>query len=170
MNERKIKEIDRLIGKFFDGETTLREEQRLYEFFARRSVPARLQGYREVFAGFASMQAGEPRRLKLRRVLMRVAAAAAVALIVVSAVVAYAGYREDRHLARLYGGSYVIENGHRIDDLSEIKDDIEKALDDAGRIERRISSANVADNAEQEVLNSIDDPSERRRISEMLND
>ena len=65
---------------------------------------------------------------------------------------------------------YVIENGHRIDDLSEIKDDIEKALDDAGRIERRISSANVADNAEQEVLNSIDDPSERRRISEMLND
>ena len=57
MNERKIKEIERLIGKFFDGETTLREEQRLYEFFARRSVPARLQGYREVFAGFASMQA-----------------------------------------------------------------------------------------------------------------
>lgn len=167
MNERKIKEIERLIGKFFDGETTLREEQRLYEFFARRSVPARLQVYREVFAGFASMQAGEPRRLKLRRVLMRVTA---VALIVVSAVVAYAGYREDRHLARLYGGSYVIENGHRIDDLSEIKDDIEKALDDAGRIERRISSANVADNAEQEVLNSIDDPSERRRISEMLND
>ena len=101
---------------------------------------------------------------------MRVAAAAAVVLIVVSAVVAYAGYREDRHLARLYGGSYVIENGHRIDDLSEIKDDIEKALDDARRIERRISSANVADNAEQEVLNSIDDPSERRRISEMLND
>ena len=147
MNERKIKEIERLIGKFFDGETTLREEQRLYEFFARRSVPARLQGYREVFAGFASMQAGEPRRLKLRRVLMRVAA---VALIVVSAVVAYAGYREDRHLARLYGGSYVIENGHRIDDLSEIKDDIEKALDDAGRIERRISSANVADNGAQQ--------------------
>lgn len=32
MNERKIKEIERLIGKFFDGETTLREEQRLYEF------------------------------------------------------------------------------------------------------------------------------------------
>ena len=31
-------------------------------------------------------------------------------------------------------------------------------------------TANVAEDAEQEVLNSIDDPSERRRISEMLND
>ncbi|WP_298451264.1 hypothetical protein [uncultured Prevotella sp.] len=170
MNERKIKDIERLIGKFFDGETSLKEEQRLYEFFARRDVPQRLAGYREVFAGFASLQAVEPKRQKLRPILMRVAAAAAVVLIVVSAVLAYADYREDRYLARLYGGSYVIENGQRIDDLSEIKGDIEKALDDAGRIERRISSASVTENAEQEVLNSIDDPAERRRISEMLND
>lgn len=170
MNERKIKNIERLVGKFFDGETTLNEERRLYEFFARRNVPSHLQAYREVFSGFASIQAGEPRRLKLRRVLMRAAAAAAVVLVVVSAALAYADYREDRHLARLYGGSYVIENGRRIDDLSKIKGDIEKALDDAGRIEHSISSASVAENAEQDVLNSIDDPAERRRISEMLND
>ena len=39
MNERKIKEIEKLIGKFFDGETTLREEQRLYEFLPAAACP-----------------------------------------------------------------------------------------------------------------------------------
>ena len=29
MNERKIKDIERLIEKFFDGDTTLKEEERL---------------------------------------------------------------------------------------------------------------------------------------------
>lgn len=170
MNERKIKDIERLIEKFFDGDTTLKEEERLYRFFARRDVPEHLAGYRDMFAGFDSMMVKQPRRVMLRPVIMRVAAAAAVVLIVVSAVLAYADYREDRYLARLYGGSYVIENGQRIDDLSEIKGDIEDALDNAERIEQHISSSSVAESAEQDVLNSIDDPAERSRISEMLNE
>ena len=72
-------------------------------------------------------------------------------------------------LARVYGGSYVIENGHRIDDLSMIKTDIETALGEARHIEEHIEKRSPIEQAEQDLLNSIDDPDERKRISEMLN-
>ena len=90
----------------------------------------------------------------LRPVLVAVAAAAAVALVL--CLTLYAGYHEDRALAHLYGGSYVIVDGKRIDDLSVIRGDIERTLTDARRIESR-AEAGFIDGAERDVLMSIDD-------------
>ena len=73
-------------------------------------------------------------------------------------------------LARLYGGSYVIENGKRIDDLSRIRSNIESTIEDAKRIEAQVNEAEVAKNAKKEVLEGIDDPEMRRQIEEMLNE
>ena len=81
----------------------------------------------------------------------------------------YANFREDRALARLYGGSYVIENGRRIDDLSSIREDIEQTLDDARRIESR-THHDFIDNAEQEVLDNITDPEMQKEVEQMLNE
>ena len=67
----------------------------------------------------------------------------------------------------LYGGSYVIENGRRIDDLTEIQDDIEQTLADSRRIEQH-AKHNVIDHAEQDVLNNISDPDMRREVENML--
>ena len=75
---------------------------------------------------------------------------------------------EDKALARLYEGSYVIDNGHRIDDLGRIKGDIEAALADAEHIESRIGRQSVVEQVELDVLGSIDDPDMRRQVEEML--
>ncbi len=169
MNSRKIRDIEKLVIRFFDGETTLAEERRLYRLFSRKGLPRELEKYRPVFAAFGSMQAGEGHRARLVPVFWRAACGVAAALLLLLGVSAYIDYREDKALARLYEGSYVIENGVRTDDLSRIQDDIRQALADAERVEERVGQGSVADRAEADVLGSIDDPELRRQVEDMLN-
>lgn len=169
MNNNEIKKTEKLLERFFDGDTTLAEERRLYGMFRRKALPTELEKYRPLFAGFGSMQAGGEHRAHLMPVFRRALCGTAAALVLIFGMSAYLNYHEDRMLARVYGGSYVIENGHRIDDLSMIKTDIETALGEARHIEEHIEKRSPIEQAEQDLLNSIDDPDERKRISEMLN-
>lgn len=168
MNSRKAKEAERLLQRFFDGETTLAEERRLYRLFSRKGLPQELEKYRPVFAAFGSMQADEGRRARFMPVVWRAVCGVAAAIVLLFGVLTYLDYREDKALARLYGGSYVIDNGHRIDDLGRIKGDIEAALADAEHIESRIGRQSVVEQVELDVLGSIDDPDMRRQVEEML--
>lgn len=169
MNSRKIRDIEKLVIRFFDGETTLAEERRLYRLFSRKGLPRELEKYRPVFAAFGSMQADEGRRARLVPVFRRAVCGVAAAVLLLLGVWTYIDYREDKALARLYEGSYVIENGVRTDDLSRIQDDIRQALADAERVEERVGQGSVADRAEADVLRSIDDPELRRQVEDMLN-
>ena len=169
MNSRKIRDIEKLVIRFFDGETTLAEERRLYRLFSRKGLPRELEKYRPVFAAFGSMQADEGRRARLVPVFRRAVCGVAAAVLLLLGVWTYIDYREDKALARLYEGSYVIENGVRTDDLSRIQDDIRQALADAERVEERVGQGSVADRAEADVLGSIDYPELRRQVEDMLN-
>ena len=169
MNNREIRNTERLVRRFFDGETTLAEERRLYRLFSRKGLPQELEKYRPVFAAFGSMQADEGRRARLVPVFRRAVCGVAAAVLLLLGVWTYIDYREDKALARLYGGSYVIENGVRTDDLGRIRGDIEQALADAERVEKRVGQGSVADRAEADVLRSIDDPELRRQVEDMLN-
>lgn len=169
MNSKKTKEIEQLVERFFDGETTTEEEARLYKVFRRKRLPDSLERMRPVMEAFGAMSEEKPRHAvtvsMIRRALM--SAAAVLALIVGIAI--YSNYHEEQSLARIYGGSYVIENGRRIDDLSAIQDDIERALADSRRIEQH-AEHNVIDRAEQDVLDNISDPDMRDEVEKMLNE
>ena len=169
MNERKTKHIEQMVDRFFLGETTLAEERRLYRLFRRKRLPSELERLRPAFAAFASMSYERPRRTPITATLRRVAIGTAAALAVALCIAAYADFREDRALARLYGGSYVIENGRRIDDLSAIRGDIERTLDDARRIENRATHDFIGA-AEQDVLDNITDPEMQKEVEQMLNE
>lgn len=54
----KLQEIERLLEKFYNGETSLREERQLKEFFASGEVPARFQAEKVQF----DLLAGEKTR------------------------------------------------------------------------------------------------------------
>ena len=56
-------DIRTLINRFFEGETTLQEEQRLYAFF-RGPVPADLEELRPVFQGLDALQLPEEKQPK----------------------------------------------------------------------------------------------------------
>ena len=177
-NKLTTDRYDRLLDRFFDGDTTIEEERQLYRYFRSDSVSARHERYRGIFAGFAAMSAEDgmavaaPPRAGLsvgsRRMLRVVMAVAASLLGVVLLGTAYSGMRE-RQLERLYGGSYVIEDGRRIDNLGTIRSRIESTLAASDAIERDVEQHKAIENAEHDVLRNIDDPTERKRVDELLN-
>lgn len=84
------KEIEQLLNRFMDGQTSLDEEDRLARYMRRADVPEEWQAYKEMFAWFdEGMPQDAPSTAQTRRRARRVAmwaglaAAAAVALTVV---------------------------------------------------------------------------------------
>lgn len=93
----KEKDIHTLVARFFDGETTLEEEEKLYAFFQRKDVPEDLKKYQDLFRGFASIspkQADEKQSAKRMPLWVRVASMAAACFLVVS-LIGYTLYQYD---------------------------------------------------------------------------
>lgn len=201
MNETD--EIKILVERFFDGTTSLDEENRLYAFFASDGVPPELEEYREMFCGFsllASPQAvaamgnttacadkttagsadnipaaalsytEEPYLVPRRRLtlLRRVSVAAAAAVLIVAGFFVADDIRYRNRLSSLYGGSYMIVDGRRVDNLKEILPHIESTLRLAENMEKHAGGDATIRAAEQNVLDNISDPAERERIGRLL--
>lgn len=161
------KQIQILIEKFFDGATTLAEERQIYDYFSHGDVDDALKPYQPMFADMATLQpkaAIRPFRASFR---WAVGIAASV-LLVFGAYKAYNGYQY-RQLANRYEGSYIIVDGQRIDDLSQIYQQIAQTLASAEQIEARLQGESVAEKAERELMSHISDPAEREQIEKLLN-
>lgn len=170
------KQIELLVQRFLDGDTSLEEEKWLYDYFSRHEhVGETLLPYAEYFRDLATIPSPmKEEKAKTKRPWMRVWVRAAVG-VAASAVLALAGVwgytlHEEHRLAQVYGGSFVIVDGQRNDNLLEIKDSIQQTLAEARRIERKVEENNVINQAEQEVLESVGDPAQRREIEEILRD
>jgi hypothetical protein len=78
MNEQQA---HALLQRYFDGATSLNEEQALQAYFAQGSVPDSLRAYRPLFAFFAEEQAVQPPagKPRVRRISLSWYAAAGMA-------------------------------------------------------------------------------------------
>lgn len=176
-----------LTERFFNGETSLEEENRLYAFFEqhRSGLPEDIETNREMLLGFGAIGFGNatskdivsertmPKKAATRRSIRKHLwlASGIAASILLCIGITFAFHQSERQdLARNYEGSYVIVNGQRIDDLSRIKPDIERALSQASHIEQRLAEKPAIKSAEQNVLNNIDDPDEKAHIEALLNE
>ena len=104
------------------------------------------------------------RHLRLRFMAIATAVVAVLLTVVV-------GYRQLQYyqLARRYEGSYVVVAGQRNDDLREIRPQLEQTLAAANHVETAVVEQQaLIHQAEDEVLSAIDDPAERRRLEELL--
>lgn len=188
---KDIVEIRTLIERFFEGDTTLEEEQWLYDFFKQpQSLPEDLEVYRETFLDFDAIAldnldnspidreehenqltttnisiSSKPPKYKV--LWKQVAGIAAMIAVIVGSVWAYRAY-ESMKLQSIYGGSYMIVDGKRIDNLREILPEIKRTLSLADAIETT-SPALLIDKAEQDLLDNIQDAQERERIRQLLN-
>jgi hypothetical protein len=176
-------EIKTLIEKFFDGETSLNEEQRLYEFFSRAEVPEELMSYRELFADLGAASAkpqpdavsneakshvGRHPQLRTQS-LSRVLIGMAASLLLLMGAFWLWNLHQEQRLAVVYEGSYVIVNGKKSSDLRKIKPQIEATLTNSRKIEKEVEAHyDMIEDAEKDVLNNIDDPAERERIDKLL--
>lgn len=163
--------IYNLVERYLDGETTIEEECWLYGYFTSHDdIPDELKPYAEYFRDMATVPIPKEEETVSHRKyhVIRLVLATAAMLAIVFGV--FLGFRvhENRILAARYGGSYIIVNGHRIDNLRQIKDSIQLTLAEASRIEQKVQENNVVDDAEQDVLQNVD-PAQRKDIEQLLN-
>ncbi len=172
----KTEEIKRLADRFFDGETTVKEERKLYAYFQNAEIPESLLEYREMFLDmaavdteFVAMQTRKP-KFKFLPVWSRIAIGTAAMIAIVFGATLFVNHIEENKLANLYGGSYVIVNGQRIDDLRKIKNTINETLSDAEKLENKVANLQTIDDVENEVLQNVKDPQQRKLMEQMLKD
>ena len=106
-----ILRIRTLTDRFFDGTTTLEEEQELYDYYRReQALPADLAQLRQLFLDFAAVQFGDEQAVNAnvnkRRRWLRWAVAACAALLIVAGAAVWlnSGQQgDDECVAYIYG-------------------------------------------------------------------
>ena len=188
---KTIDEILALIERFFEGDTTLEEEHWLYNYFKQtKDLPEELAAYRETFLGFDAIALTETdgattdianHEAPLTNIEIpinsappkyhgwwrQVAGIAAMMAVVFGGMWTYQSYQRFQ-LEKVYGGSYMIVDGKRIDNLQKILPEIKRTLSLADAMETT-SPTLLIDQAEQDLLNNIQDAQERERIRALLN-
>ena len=106
-----ILRIRTLTDRFFDGTTTLEEEQELYDYYRREQpLPADLAQLRQLFLDFAAVQFADEQAVNAnvnkRRRWLRWAVAACAALLIVAGAAVWlnSGWQaDDECVAYIYG-------------------------------------------------------------------
>ena len=186
-------EIEELIERFFEGQTSNEEERELYDFFSSENVPERLLSYRQVFEYFetgikeeeANHQIAERKNIqstssKKIRIWMSIAAS----LLILISFGIYHFTREKEF--NPYEGSYIIRNGVKITDPKIVNPEIEKTLyfvqeqeEKNNRLLRQLEEINNEDPYEKAVkeirqrqlewINQVEDENIRNEIKKIIN-
>lgn len=119
MSEQDVNDIRILIGRFLDGETSLAEEKRLYEYFSAGEVADGLECYAPMFGWYSSL-GPKPVDKKAKSAGFRIyrhwcAAAAMLALIFTFGL--FTRQYTYCHKYEAYKGSYIVRDGKKITDL-----------------------------------------------------
>ena len=182
----KIKYVEELLERFFEGQTSNTEEQSLYDFFAGNDVPEHLVRYKQVFCYFETVikeelieEKAPVIKLKNRRWI----AWSAVAAVLLVFIITITQYAFDNKPFDSYEGGYIIRNGVRITDLDIICPELDATvmtfMQEQEKVESLIEKAKREDslfyNLEKEfqayhseILKSIEDENEREEIKRIL--
>lgn len=186
-----LDDIRLLAERFFDGETTVEEERTLYAFYSSHAaLPADMEQYRPLITDLGGMDFGEekpahpaqgfgdtdfgdekpahPAQGIRHKLLVTLSGIAASLLVCITVYSLLQNHHERQQFAATYEGSYVIQDGKRIDDLSLIKTDIEHAISQAESMETHMEEQNAAvDAAEEDILKHAS-PEQRAELEEMM--
>lgn len=147
--------IDELLNRFFDGDTTCAEDRALQAYFADTdTLPEHLRQYAPMFAWYADGMPTEPgaelkpaaaprRRAGIKPLLWWASTAAAVAIVFAAGWQRHTDAATDNMLARQYEGSYTEVNGVINTDIADIKAEIDITQLEAQRIERELEAASL---------------------------
>ncbi|MDP4270481.1 MAG: hypothetical protein Q8909_10200 [Bacteroidota bacterium] len=122
---KRFEDIDELIEKYFEGETSVAEEKELHRFFRQKHLPEKYRAEKAMFDHFAHEKAAkEPRRVRLVPQVVRWTAIAAA---IIGSVWIINRNVEPAHPLI---GSYVIIDGTTYTNLQKVREHALKALDD----------------------------------------
>ena len=119
------KKIQYLIERFLNGETTLAEEQSLYDYFQGQEVDKEFKQYQEMFRWYAN---GMPedvleKKSKTGKAIVILKKWAFIGIAASLLILVGAGVRKYQKLQEeyaIYEGSYIVRDGKKITDIKEI--------------------------------------------------
>lgn len=178
MSEQDVNDIRILIGRFLDGETSLAEEKRLYEYFSAGEVADGLECYAPMFGWYSSL-GPKPVDKKVKSAGFRIyrhwcAAAAMLALIFTFGL--FTRQYTYCHKYEAYKGSYIVRDGKKITDLRVVGPEaerIEREFDERIRMaELRMQEADqgISEYVNVTLSGNVDlsNPSVRNYIEEFV--
>lgn len=125
MDMRNDLRIRTLTERFFDGETSLAEEQELYRLFREGDVPEDLMQYRELFAGFENIRLPQQKTSR-RNWKQAIGIAASVLVLFAIGTILLAKQSNDECVAYIYG--------EKCTDEAVVMQQMETTLNDMGSI------------------------------------
>ncbi|MCD7978236.1 MAG: hypothetical protein LUG51_14185 [Tannerellaceae bacterium] len=165
MKKEELIYIEKLIDRFFEGETTNQEEEQLYRFFSQQEIPAHLESYRKVFHYLETDLKTEihekegtvsklNRKEPVEKWLVTLTAVAAVILLLIVGKTYFTGAEDFDP----YEGSYIVENGIRITDPQRISEEIERSHLHVREVEKKISRLNRYEEKTLSYIDYVEDP------------
>jgi len=152
--------IKDLLDRFFEGQTTNKEERELYLFFNQADIPEEFVQYKQVIqyfeSGFAE-ELGLPLQMthpSKKKWIVWGSIAASFLIILFTSLY----FLTNRESIDPFEGSYIIRNGVRITDLDLIKPELEATIQKTllQQIETELDELLMADNSlEIEILQQI---------------
>ena len=122
---RRFEDIDVLIEKYFEGDTSVAEEKQLRRFLQQKHLPEKYRAEKAMFDHFAREKAAkEPRRA---RIIPQVVRWTAIAAAIIGSVWIINRNEEPDHPLI---GSYVIIDGTTYTNPQKVREHALKALDD----------------------------------------
>ena len=122
---KRFEDIDELIEKYFEGETSVAEEKELHRFFRQKHLPDKYRAEKAMFDHFANeKEAKAPRRA---RIIPQVVRWTAIAAAIIGSVWIINRKEESAHPLI---GSYVIIDGTTYTNPKKVREHALKALDD----------------------------------------
>lgn len=133
-----MKEIEKIIDKYFEGETSAAEEKELRRFFATDTVPEHLEVYRPLFAYFDEEIEKQSKNHRLampnrRKVFLWVSGVAATILLLLGL-----GQRYIFPGQVFCSGDYVVINGRCYTDRETIRQHAFQALQEVSTLEQEL--------------------------------
>lgn len=193
-SEEQIKDIEKLIDSFFDGNTTCEQEQKLYTFFSQPDVPDHLVQYRPVFEYFEKGMADEcelpvqpvhkaetPASLPVKKKNFMFWTSIAACFLIIAAGISF--YIYNTRSFNIYEGSYIVRNGKRITNPDEIQNELERTIryvnlqqEQAERLIQNISVQHYTatqveatlKRQKEEIMSGIADEHTRKIVEEIL--
>jgi len=127
-------EIEGLVERFFEGQTSNEEERKLYAFFANENIPEHLLPYRPVFEYFetgikeeSDNQTVERENIQStssKKIRIWVSVAASILILISFGIYHFTREKEPNP----YEGSYIVRNGVKISDPKIVNPEIKKTL------------------------------------------
>ncbi len=171
--------IQQLIDLFFDGTTTLQEEQALYAYFNSDNVAEQHLPWREMFRDIATLNTPAPdsvsvsvpvkKTVPVKTNRIWTAAAAIIAFTILTATITIQdNVRKLAYLEAKYQGSYIIVDGKRIDNISTIHTQLDSTLNVADAIEQKTKQQYDVDEVVSDLISSYKNPQAQQAIQKAL--